>query len=176
MWFVRLAALAVAGLFGGVFVDVFVDVFVGAPAWADRLPSTAATLGRLHSGNVKEMRMGTMAQLHGRSPDIKAYGKVLVDDHDAADTQVVKLAKDEAIVLAANTPPVELGDMPMGAAFDAAFAKAMLRDHEKDIGEVKAAIASTPDKKLKVLLEELLPVLEKHRDIAQQLVDERAKS
>jgi len=133
-------------------------------------------LGKLHRSNVKEMQMGKMAQERGQSKDVKTFGKTLVKDHDAADTKVSKLAKTEGVDLAANTPALAHDDMPMGAGFDAAFAKGMLEDHKKDVADVKAARAATTDKKLKSLLGDLLPVLEKHEATAQKLVDHTNKS
>jgi putative membrane protein len=151
-------------------------LLVGGSALADPAPSTAEVLGKLHRSNVKEMQMGKMAQERGHSKDIKAFGKTLAKDHDAADTKVSKLAKTEGVDLATNTPAVGQDDMPMDAGFDAAFAKGMLEDHKKDVAEVKAARDATTDKKLKSLLGELLPVLEKHEAIAQKLVDQGNKS
>jgi putative membrane protein len=143
----------------------------GAALAADA-PPTAEVLGKLHRSNLKEIEMGKMAQTHGKSKDVKSYGKTLVEDHGAADKKVFKLAKEEKIDLGASTPPAAPEEkMPMDAGFDAAFSKSMLEDHKKDIDEVKTARAATQDAKLKKLLDELLPVLEKHRDIAQKLVD-----
>src|SRR5262245_23959983 len=115
LFFNRFTALAVIAL------------FAGAYARADEMPSTAEVLGKLHSNNVKEMRMGLLAIQHGTSQEIQNYGKTLVDDHDAADLKVVRLAKDEKITLAANTPPVSTEALPRGAAFDVAFAKMMVK-------------------------------------------------
>jgi predicted outer membrane protein len=67
-------------------------------------------------------------------------------------------------------------DMPMGAGFDAAFAKEMLADHQKDIAQVEQARDATKDSKLKALLTDILPVLKKHESIAQRLVDQQKKS
>jgi putative membrane protein len=137
---------------------------------------TAQVLGKLHRSNVKEIRMGEMARDHGTSKETKEFGKTLIKDHNDADTKVAKLAKDENIDLAANTPEVGKTDMEMGPRFDAAFAKEMVNDHQKDIAEVKSARDSTSDTKLKALLKDLLPVLEKHEAIARKLVEQSNRS
>jgi predicted outer membrane protein len=49
----------------------------------------------------------------------------------------------------------------------------MLADHKKDVAEVTAARDATTDPKLKRLLTDMLPVLKKHQDTAQKLVDQR---
>jgi putative membrane protein len=140
-------------------------------------PPTGEVLGKLHRSNLKEIEMGKMARAHGKSKDVKAFGKTLIEDHKSADKKVSNLAKDEKIDLTATTPPAANGDkMPMDAAFDAAFAKSMVEDHDKDIAQVKAARDATKDEKLKSLLEELLPVLEKHQQTAKSLAEASSKS
>src|SRR4051794_21219180 len=100
------------------FATVVVVGLLAAPrALADKGTSTAYVLGQLHAANVNEMRMGTMARQRGSSERVRAFGSTLVDDHDAADAQVVALAKEEKIVLAASTPPVTLSDLPAGIPF-----------------------------------------------------------
>jgi len=145
----------------------------GAPALAADPPATSEVLGKLHESNQKEIAMGKMAQKNGKSKEVTSYGKMLVKDHTAADKKVLKLAKDEKIELPA--PPAAKDDMPMGAEFDAAFAKSMVDDHKKDIDEVTKARDATTDDKLKKLLGDMLPTLQKHEDTAQKLVDGPAK-
>lgn len=161
----RIALVVVAGLVAG-----------ASAAQADQGISTAGVLGQLHSGNVREMRMGTMAIQHGKSKAVQDLGYTLIADHNAADTLVVQLAKAKGVTLAANTPPVGLMDLPMGDAFDASFAKLMLKEHKKTIAQMKTARAETRDTKLQVLLDQLLPVFETHAAMAQQLVDQSPKS
>jgi hypothetical protein len=51
----------------------------------------------------------------------------------------------------------------------------MLDDHKKDVAEATAARDSTNDEKLKKLLTEIVPTLQKHEDTAQKLVDGQKK-
>ena len=145
----------------------------GAPALAADPPATSEVLGKLHESNQKEIAMGKMAQKNGKSKEVTSYGKMLVKDHTAADKKVLKLAKDEKIELPA--PPAAKDDMPMGTEFDSAFAKSMVDDHKRDIDEVTKARDATSDDKLKKLLGDMLPTLQKHEDTAQKLVDGTAK-
>jgi hypothetical protein len=48
----------------------------------------------------------------------------------------------------------------------------MMRAHQHDIAEVMEVCDSTTDAKLKSLLSSLLPVLMKHAEIAQKIVDQ----
>jgi predicted outer membrane protein len=145
---------------------------VASSALAADGPPTAEVLGKVHRSNLKEIEMGKMARAHGKAKDVKVFGQTLVTDHTAGDKKVVQLAKEEKIDLATSTPAATKDDkMPMGDGFDVAFANSMLADHKKDIEAVKAARDATQDQKLKSLLEDLLPVLEKHREISEKLVN-----
>ena len=118
--------------------------------------------------------MGKLAQKNGQSKEVKAFGSTLVKDHTAADKKVKALAKQQKVDLPTDTPPMNHDHMA-GDDFDAKFAKAMLDDHKKDVSEATAARDSTTDEKLKKLLTELVPTLQKHQETAQKLVDSQGK-
>jgi putative membrane protein len=160
-------------------IGALASVLAGGAALAGDDVSTARVLGRVHHANQTEVAMGKLAQTHGASIDVRKFGMLLVKDHTAADQQVMKLATAEKIDLAANTPALEmhhLGKEYTGSAFDDAFAKEMLAAHKEDVAALTTARDSTTDPKLKQLLDKLLPVLQKHQETAQQLVDARAKT
>jgi putative membrane protein len=151
----------------------------GTAQGAEGGPSTEEVLMKLHHSNQMEVAAGKLAQQNGQSKDVKVYGKTLVTDHSAADKKVMALAKEESITLPTSAP---MSDDKMekmkgaGSDFDKMFAADMLEDHKKDIAEVKAARDATKDAKLRALLAATLPVLEKHRDIAQKLTDKLGPS
>ena len=87
------------------------------------------------------------------------------------------LAKQEKVDLGAVTPD-SAGDMSGMASdpmFDKKFAQEMLADHKKDIAEVTEARDNTADPKLKKLLTDLLPTLQKHEDTAQKILGAETK-
>lgn len=143
------------------------------PAVSFAAPSTAEVLGKLHRSNQHEVEMGKEAQKNGNTKAVKDFGKMLVKDHTDADKKVTALAKKEKIDLNANTPPMknEMASIPPGTEFDSKFAQAMLEDHKKDVADAKEARDTTDDAQLKKLLTATLPVLEKHQETAQKIVD-----
>jgi len=148
----------------------------GGTGFAADAPSTADVLGKLHQSNQKEIEAGKMAEKNGQSREVKDYGKMLVKDHTAADKKVTALAKQEKIDLPAATPSMAEGhdqmhQMAAGTDFDTKFAREMVDDHKKDIAEVTEARDKTSDEKMKKLLGDMLPVLQKHQDTAQKIVD-----
>jgi len=162
-------------------IGVFTLLGAGTAQAADKAATaqTAEVLGKLHHSNQMEIACGKLAQEKGQAKDVKAFGKTLVTDHSAADKKVMALAKEEKIDLPADMPMPDKMDKlkaASGADFDKVFATDMLEDHKKDVAEAKAARDATTDAKLKALLTSTIPVLEKHREIAQKLVDKLGPS
>jgi putative membrane protein len=133
-------------------------------------PDTGEVLGKLHQSNLKEIEMGKVAAKNGQSKDVKAFGKMLIKDHSAADKKVTALAKKEKIELPAATKE-DHSDMATGSDFDKKFASEMLDDHKKDVKEAKTARDDTKDPNLKKLLDDIVPTLEKHQETAQKIAD-----
>jgi putative membrane protein len=159
-------------------LTVGVLITVETNSQAAESADTTTVLGKLHKSNQKEIAAGKMAQKSGKSHAVKDYGKMLEKDHGAADKKVAALAKQEKIDLAAATPADSAGDMSGMASdpmFDQKFGQEMLDDHKKDIAEVTDARDNTADSKLKKLLTDLLPTLQKHQDTAQKIVDAETK-
>jgi putative membrane protein len=133
----------------------------------------AAILSKLHQTDLKEIEMGKLAEKDGKSKEVKNYGSTLVRDHTAADRRILAFAKVEHIGLGAGGEKEKKMEMKpeAGPGFDAEFAKEMMQDHQHDIAAVTEVRDSTADAKLKSLLSSLLPVLKKHEEIAQKIVD-----
>jgi putative membrane protein len=129
-------------------------------------------LNSLHEGNLMEIAAGQMAITRGSTPAIRQFGAELVKDHSAADAELVALAATLSVVLPSAAAPQdgldELGNLS-GRAFDRAFAKMMLDDHDKALALVRSAQPNVKNGQLLVYLEKLLPVLEKHRATANTL-------
>ena len=147
----------------------------GAAQAADP-PDTATLLGKVHQANQEEIAAGKLAQKSGTSRQVKDYGKMLEKDHTAADKKVTALAKQEKIQLAAPASGTrDMSSMASEPMFDTKFAQEMVEDHKKNIAEVTEARDATTDAKLKKLLTELVPTLQKHEEAAQKIVDTEGK-
>ncbi|HVU51261.1 MAG TPA: DUF4142 domain-containing protein [Polyangia bacterium] len=145
-------------------------------ALAAEAPTTADVLSKIHSVNQLEMDRGRMAIQVGSTREVRKLGHTVVDDHLAIEKKVAKLAKDEKIALADVTPAGNQDGLPTGDAFDAAFAKALLSSQRQAIAELGDARAATSDDRLKKLIDEVLPVLERHEDAARRLLAQAKRS
>lgn len=156
-------------------------LFGGVARSADTTASAESVkvLSKLHHSNQMEIAAGKLALEKGQSKDVKSFGKTLVNDHSAADKKVMALAKEEKIDMPESVPMPDKMDTLRAASvaeFDRVFVADMLDDHKKDVAEAKEARDATKDTKLKSLLAATIPVLEKHRDTAQKLVDKLGPS
>ncbi len=147
------------------------------PEAADPSP-TAAVLGNLHQADLKEVQAGEIAQKDGKSKAVRDYGKMLVTDHTTADKKVAEVSTKENIDLRASTPAPgvnDMGTMASGPDFDEKFAQEMLDDHRKNLAAVIEARDRTDDPRLKRLLDDVIPTLEKHEAAAQKIIDSEEK-
>jgi putative membrane protein len=145
----------------------------GGVGWTANQPLTATILGDLHHADLKEIALGQLAIDNGSARDVKDFGRMLIADDTAADVEVVALAKREKIDLVVTTVPPNPADtasLPATVAFDAKFAKVMLNDLEAQVVEVSAARDATRDRAVRDLLDDILPTLRWHRDVAKRLV------
>jgi putative membrane protein len=160
----KLAALALLAIFA-----------VSSAGAAERASQTF--LKKAIEGNFAEVQMGQLAQQKGQNDDVKKFGRMLSDDHSAANLK----AGDAAKAIGMTTPDrpnakqkadYEKMSKLSGARFDREFAMHMVADHEKDIAEYNKA-AKQPDAAGEYAKAQL-PVLQKHLDVAKSLGSTKA--
>lgn len=123
-------------------------------------------------GNLGEISVGELAQKNGESEGVRSFGKMLVDDHSAANATAKALAMKHDLT-APTEPKAEAKEVHdklaklSGDAFDREFAKAMIDDHKKDIEEFADQAEGSGD--VANFAKETLPTLQKHLQTAQSL-------
>ncbi|HEY1953907.1 MAG TPA: DUF4142 domain-containing protein [Gemmatimonadaceae bacterium] len=140
--------------------------------------SDANILAQESDGDSAEVVIGGYARTHASDPQVKAYGKLLVDDHGKGKREVASLAKKLSItpVPAADDTASQETAHTMdhltalkGYDFDTAFVKHEIVDHQTDIADAQKAAAAAQNPQVKSLVEKSLPELKKHLDRAQAL-------
>ena len=143
----------------------------------------AEVLGKIHQANQMEIEAGRLAKKNGASSAIKRYGELLIRDHGMADRKIAQYAKRRGIELRPPAPGNETERAEMqkqmatmkkletltGAAFDREFATAMAGTHEMAIATRQSAGPMISDPDLRSLIGKMLPILEQHRKLAQDL-------
>jgi putative membrane protein len=122
-------------------------------------------------GGLAEVELGKLAVEKANSPDVRAFGQKMVDDHTKANGQLTAIAQKEEITFPAtlNAEDQQLYNKLQhmsGAMFDKAYMKAMVKDHKQDVKEFKKEAKKGKDPQIKSFASETLPVLESHLEMA----------
>jgi putative membrane protein len=154
-----------AALAAGVFLSAgaFAQQNVGA---ADmKFAREAAT------GGMEEVQLGQLAVQNASSDQVKQFGQRMVDDHSKANDQLMALASKENMTLPMQLTAKEQAVVNRlsglkGTAFDKAYMRDMVRDHEKDIAAFETEASSGTDPGLKDFAGKTLPTLQEHLRLA----------
>lgn len=123
-------------------------------------------------GNYAEINVGKLAQQKGKSESVKQFGKMLVDDHTAANEKAIAAAKEMGVTPPTGSSMMEKGTylklkVLSGDSFDKSFASSMVSDHKSDIKDYQKE--SGNDDAAGRYAKDSLPTLQKHLQTAEQL-------
>lgn len=127
----------------------------------------AAFAVKAAQGGVSEVKLGHLAAEKGSSPDVKAFGQQMVDDHSKANEQLNAVAASEGMTLPADVTGKQQAmydrlSRLSGAEFDSAYVKDMVMDHQEDVKEFGKEAQKGSDEKIKSFASQTLPVLQGH--------------
>lgn len=124
-------------------------------------------------GGLAEVELGKLATQKGQSDKVKQFGQRMIDDHSNANTQLKSIAQKNNITLPTdiNAKDQALKDKLSGLSgsdFDRAYMTAMVKDHQKDIGEFQREASSGSNADLKGFAAQTLPTLQEHLRMAKE--------
>lgn len=116
-------------------------------------------------GGMAEVEMGKLAAEKASSPDVKAFGQQMIDDHSKANEQLKSVADKQNLTLPGNMTGKQQAMYDMlktktGAEFDKAYVDAMVKDHEEDVKEFQREADKGKDEQIKAFAAETLPVIQ----------------
>jgi putative membrane protein len=134
----------------------------------------AAFVEKASAAGLTEVAAGKAATEKSPSADVKTFGQQMVDDHTKAGDELKAIAQPKGIAvssapMASDTKALAAMSNLSGAAFDTAFKKKMVADHEKVIALFKKESASGSDADLKAFATKTLPTLQHHLEMAKAL-------
>jgi putative membrane protein len=134
-------------------------------------PGDAAFALKAAQGGVAEVRLGQLALKKANHSDVKAFGQRMVDDHSKTNERLKAAAAKSGMTLPAtmNADDQALYDKLSrlsGAAFDRAYTRAMVKDHEQDIKEFQREAAKGTNADIRAFAEATLPTLQVHLEMA----------
>ena len=138
-------------------------------------PADRAFMADAAVGGLFEVAAGKLAAERGSDSGVKDFGKMLMDDHGAANKALNELAAARSITLPSRLPKNQqstlrrLARAPAGK-FDRQFVQQIgIEDHERDIRKFEDAARTARDPEVKAFAEKSLPTLRKHHAEAQRL-------
>ena len=125
-------------------------------------------------GGMAEVKLGQLAEQNGSSDAVKAFGRRMVQDHSKAGDELKQAAQTAGITLPAD---ISSKDQSMydelaklkGAAFDRAYARMMVHDHEEDVKEFQKESQSGQNEQIRSFATKTLPTLQEHLQQARQM-------
>jgi putative membrane protein len=135
----------------------------------------AAFVKKAAIGGMTEVELGRIAAEKGQSPAAKEFGSRMVTDHSKANDEL----KNIATKIGAAVPDkvdakhqatiARFSKMSAGAAFDKAYAKDMVEDHQEDVAEFQKAEKQVKNSDLKKFITDTLPTLQEHLEMAKKM-------
>lgn len=170
--------------------SVAVMLLLSAPALAQQPPKgpqrhVTAPQGQLSQqdlefmknaaiGGMAEVDLGKLAQQNGQSPDVKSFGARMVQDHSRANEQLMNIAKERGVQLPQQLDSEHMQERDrltklQGEAFDRAYMRMMVADHDKDMKEFRKEAQMGHDRELKRFARETLAMIEQHDQLAHNI-------
>ncbi len=126
-------------------------------------------------GNTVEVMMAELALKKAEREDVKKFAETMITDHKKANSELSEI--DDAHGSSVPSPSLTSEDKALyaqmssytGAAFDTAYIKHAVTDHETDVKEYKEAKGEVQDKMLMEYVDKTLPIIEGHLKHAESL-------
>ena len=131
------------------------------------------------AGGRAEVELGRLAQGKASSDAVKQFGQRMVEDHGAANQELMQLAENKGMQLDDKTPKPDrlltrLSKL-QGPEFDREYVKAMVKDHKQDVAEFRRMHSGAVDPNLKAWVDKTLPTLEDHLKTIEGIQAQTAK-
>jgi putative membrane protein len=145
----------------------------------DSKPTAAKTVSmdqkfvaKAAQGGMAEVDLGNVAKQNGSNDAVKQFGDRMVTDHSKANDELKSLAQQKSWTLpsepkASDKSKQERLSKMTGAAFDKAYMRDMVMDHQNDVKEFQKCASSCSDPDLKAWAAKTVPTLQDHLKMAQ---------
>ena len=129
--------------------------------------SDKAFLLKAAQSGMTEVQLGQVAQEKGSSSEVKQFGARMVTDHSKANDELKSIASQKGVTVpsaldSTHQAMVEHLKGLSGDAFDRAYVKHMVKDHQKDVAEFQEESTSGQDADIKAFAGKTLEVVKSH--------------
>lgn len=130
-------------------------------------------------GNLQEASAGTLAAQKAIRPEVKAFGKMMVMDHDDGETKLLALAKKKGIQLPAAATGAIQPDLALKKAtanFDQLYVHGMVVAHSNTVQTFENYATTGKDPDVKAFAQQMLPILKHHLEEIKSIDNKLAAS
>jgi putative membrane protein len=125
-------------------------------------------------GGMAEVKLGQLAQSNGSNDAVKQFGQRMVTDHSQANDQLKDAASKEHLTVPTDVSAKDQATYDSlsklsGSAFDKAYARDMVKDHETDIADFNKEATGGQKDAIKNFASETLPTLKDHLKQAREM-------
>jgi len=125
-------------------------------------------------GAMTEVKLGQLAQDKGTNEAVKKFGQRMVQDHSKANDELKQAATKANITLPGDVDKKDQDTYDAlsklsGTAFDKAYARDMVKDHQEDIAEFQREAHGGQKDAIKSFAAETLPTLQDHLKEAREM-------
>ena len=137
-------------------------------------PADSTFIRKAAEGGIAEVKLGQLAKDKASNQKVKDFGNRIVNDHGKANDELKELASKKGITLrdsldAKHQATYDRLSKLSGDAFDKAYMREMIRDHEEDVAEFRRESQSAKDPDVRQFASKTLPTLEEHLPQAQDI-------
>jgi putative membrane protein len=145
-----------------------------SPAMFGQSSDDKAFVKHAAEGGWAEIEMGKLAEQKASSPEVKQFGPRMVVDHTKLNEDMKPVAMKMGVSVPTSPSVAEKAKyeelkMKSGPAFDKAYMKAMVEDHQKDLDEFNTEYNNTKYEPLKMTVGKGKSVIAEHKQMADSI-------
>lgn len=125
-------------------------------------------------GGMAEVKLGQLAEEKSSNPEVRNFGRRMVQDHSKANNQLKDVTSKENIPVPNEMDKSDQSTYDRlsklsGDAFDREYARDMVKDHSKDVSEFQKEAKNGKDESIKNYAAQTVPTLQSHLEQARQM-------
>ena len=122
-------------------------------------------------GGMAEVELGKLAQQNAQDAQVKQFGERMERDHSNANRQLEMITSQKGVQLPKQLDPKDQKELDRmsglkGPAFDRAYMRMMVQDHDKDVKEFQHEAQAARDPDVKNFAQQTLSVIQQHDQMA----------
>ena len=134
-------------------------------------PADTTFVRKAAEGGMSEVKLGQLAAEKASNRAVKDFGERMVKDHGKAGDELKQVASKKGISLrdsmnATDKATYDRLSKLSGGAFDKAYMRAMIDDHQEDVSEFRQESQNAKDPDIRQFAAKTLPTLQEHLRMA----------